>query len=78
VGDGRSQCSLGATGKGHGSDKAVILGLEGAEPDKVDPTTIPDRIGSRQLGNRAAEAVQDLQRVANGLRRFRESRAHQR
>jgi L-serine dehydratase len=27
--------SLGATGKGHGSDKAVILGLAGEEPDKV-------------------------------------------
>jgi L-serine dehydratase len=25
--------SLGATGRGHGSDKAVLLGLEGAEPD---------------------------------------------
>jgi L-serine dehydratase len=28
--------SLGATGKGHGSDKAVLLGLEGHEPDTVD------------------------------------------
>ena len=28
--------SLGATGKGHGSDKAVLLGLAGAEPDTVD------------------------------------------
>lgn len=28
--------SLGATGKGHGSDKAVLLGLEGAEPHSVD------------------------------------------
>src|SRR5687767_14349415 len=28
--------SLGFTGKGHGSDKAVILGLEGEEPDTVD------------------------------------------
>ena len=28
--------SLGATGKGHGSDKAVLLGLTGAEPDTVD------------------------------------------
>ncbi|MBA4254470.1 MAG: L-serine ammonia-lyase [Polaromonas sp.] len=28
--------SLGATGKGHGSDKAVILGLCGHEPDTVD------------------------------------------
>lgn len=32
--------SLGATGKGHGSDKAVLLGLEGEEPDRVDPATI--------------------------------------
>jgi L-serine dehydratase len=28
--------SLGATGKGHGSDKAVLLGLTGNEPDTVD------------------------------------------
>ena len=28
--------SLGATGKGHGSDKAVLLGLLGLEPDTVD------------------------------------------
>ncbi len=28
--------SLGATGKGHGSDKAVLLGLLGEEPDRVD------------------------------------------
>ncbi len=33
--------SLGATGKGHGSDKAVILGLMGHEPDKIDPDEIP-------------------------------------
>src|SRR5574337_365834 len=32
--------SLGATGKGHGSDKAVLLGLEGEEPDRVDPAAI--------------------------------------
>jgi L-serine dehydratase len=28
--------SLGATGKGHGTDKAVLLGLMGHEPDSVD------------------------------------------
>lgn len=28
--------SLGATGKGHGTDTAVLLGLEGYEPDTVD------------------------------------------
>lgn len=29
--------SLGATGKGHGSDKAVLLGLEGELPEQIDP-----------------------------------------
>jgi len=33
--------SLGATGKGHGSDKAVLLGLAGHEPDTVDADAIP-------------------------------------
>jgi len=33
--------SLGATGKGHGSDKAVLLGLAGYEPDTVDVEAIP-------------------------------------
>src|SRR5262245_56644081 len=33
--------SLGATGKGHGSDKAVILGLAGHEPATVDVDAVP-------------------------------------
>jgi L-serine dehydratase len=33
--------SLGATGKGHGSDKAVLLGLAGHEPDTVDVEAVP-------------------------------------
>jgi L-serine dehydratase len=43
--------SLGATGKGHGSDKAVLLGLEGHEPDSVDVDAIAgiiERIRSSQ------------------------------
>jgi L-serine dehydratase len=36
--------SLGATGKGHGSDKAVLLGLEGEEPDLVEPDEIAPRL----------------------------------
>ncbi len=36
--------SLGATGKGHGSDVAVLLGLEGEEPDRVDTESVFDRI----------------------------------
>jgi L-serine dehydratase len=33
--------SLALTGRGHGTDKAVLLGLEGNWPDKVDPDRIP-------------------------------------
>jgi len=36
--------SLGATGKGHGSDKAVILGFEGEHPETVDTTTVDERL----------------------------------
>ena len=32
--------SLGATGKGHGSDKAVLLGLQGMHPRTVDVDSI--------------------------------------
>ncbi len=36
--------SLGHTGKGHGSDIAVILGLEGERPEEVDCDSVPARI----------------------------------
>ncbi|MBS0551273.1 MAG: L-serine ammonia-lyase, partial [Proteobacteria bacterium] len=36
--------SLGATGKGHGSDKAVLLGLEGEAPDLVDPEQVDSKL----------------------------------
>jgi len=36
--------SLGATGRGHGSDKAVQLGLLGELPERVDPQTIDARL----------------------------------
>ena len=35
--------SLGATGHGHGSEKAVLLGLEGEEPATVETATANDR-----------------------------------
>ena len=45
--------SLGATGKGHGTDRGVMLGLMGDAPDTVDPDTINERLEavrtSRQL-----------------------------
>ncbi|OEY65435.1 L-serine ammonia-lyase [Marinobacter sp. X15-166B] len=45
--------SLGATGKGHGSGPAVLLGLEGHLPEEIDPTVLPPRfkdiVSNRQL-----------------------------
>jgi len=36
--------SLGATGKGHGSDKAILLGLENETPEQVDTDQIDTRL----------------------------------
>ncbi|CAG9174048.1 L-serine dehydratase 1 [Cupriavidus laharis] len=36
--------SLGATGKGHGTDKGVMLGLMGEAPDTIDPDSIDTRL----------------------------------
>ena len=38
--------SLGLTGKGHGSDKAILLGLEGDQPASVDVDAIPARLAA--------------------------------
>jgi L-serine dehydratase len=76
--------SLGATGKGHGSDKAVLLGLEGEEPATVDVDAIPARLAAireaktlRLLGDHPTRFVEKEQLLfytralpfhANGLR----------
>lgn len=68
--------SLGATGKGHGSDKAVLLGLEGERPEVVDTTTIPQRLSAireagqlRLLGEKPVpfDLRQDLQFIRKAL-----------
>ncbi|MCW2494000.1 MAG: L-serine ammonia-lyase [Frankiales bacterium] len=38
--------SLGATGRGHGSDRAIILGLEGESPEDVDTATVLERVAA--------------------------------
>ncbi|MDF2753617.1 MAG: L-serine dehydratase 1 [Gaiellaceae bacterium] len=38
--------SLGATGHGHGTVKAVVLGLEGEQPDLVDPEAAERRLAA--------------------------------
>jgi L-serine dehydratase len=46
--------SLGATGKGHGSDKAVLLGLAGHEPDTVDVDAVPALLAAIRKNARLA------------------------
>jgi len=36
--------SLALTGKGHGTDRAILLGLEGETPEAVDPDSIHQRV----------------------------------
>jgi L-serine dehydratase len=43
--------SLGATGHGHGSNKAVMLGLEGEDPETVDTRSVESRVAAiREAG----------------------------
>ena len=61
--------SLGFTGKGHGSDLAVMLGLEGEEPRTVDIDAAPKRVekiilsgalhllGQKKIGFKPAESL---------------------
>ncbi|MCU1655682.1 MAG: L-serine ammonia-lyase [Pseudonocardiales bacterium] len=44
--------SLGATGHGHGSDRAVILGLEGERPETVDTAVVHERVASVKQSGR--------------------------
>ena len=46
--------SLGATGHGHGSDRAVILGLIGDDPETVDTDSIRARVDAIKSGGRLA------------------------
>ncbi|MEL6382863.1 MAG: L-serine ammonia-lyase [Cyanobacteria bacterium J06626_18] len=41
--------SLGATGRGHGSDRAVLLGLEGEMPESVNPDLIEGHLQRIQV-----------------------------
>jgi L-serine dehydratase len=36
--------SLAHTGRGHGTDKAVLCGFEGEWPDRIDPDVIPEKL----------------------------------
>ena len=53
--------SLALTGRGHGTDKAVLMGLEGQWPNKIDPDMIPgalERIrGDKQVQLGGSHAI---------------------
>ncbi len=58
--------SLGLTGKAHGSDRGVMLGLEGESPETIDPEQIPNRMEKitseralRLLGKHPVEFVEE-------------------
>jgi L-serine dehydratase len=44
--------SLGATGHGHGSDRAVLLGLEGELPEEIDTASVPARVSAIRSAGR--------------------------
>ncbi len=44
--------SLGATGRGHGTGMAVVLGLEGSAPDTIDTVTVPARVAAIDAARR--------------------------
>ncbi|HVS00534.1 MAG TPA: L-serine ammonia-lyase [Thermoanaerobaculia bacterium] len=53
--------SLAMTGKGHGTDKAVMIGLEGETPEGVDPDWMPERVREiRQAGRLRLLARQEI------------------
>ena len=38
--------SLALTGRGHGTDRAVLMGLEGATPEEIDPDSVGPRVAA--------------------------------
>ena len=68
--------SLGATGRGHGTGPAVILGLEGNHPADIDPNYMPQRLqqieqsGQLNIAGKNAinfQAEQDLHYIHQAL-----------
>src|SRR5271155_1507559 len=44
--------SLALTGRGHCTDRAILLGLEGLRPDTIDPATIEPTLKRIRTGKR--------------------------
>jgi L-serine dehydratase len=53
--------SLAFTGRGHGTDSAVVIGLTGAEPETLDPDAVPGMLtGIRESGSLTLPAGQQI------------------
>jgi L-serine dehydratase len=46
--------SLAATGRGHGTDRAVLMGLEGETPEEIDPDGVLARVAAIRSSGRLA------------------------
>ncbi len=57
--------SLALTGKGHGTDRAILLGLSGESPDTVEPAEVEGIVAgiraSKQIGSLLFDESRDLQ-----------------
>ncbi|HWZ44877.1 MAG TPA: L-serine ammonia-lyase [Candidatus Saccharimonadales bacterium] len=65
--------SLALTGRGHGTDRAILLGLMGHKPDEIDPSTVEDQIDAVRckhtvslLGRRAVAFDEDRNLLFHG------------
>ncbi|MBY6203946.1 L-serine ammonia-lyase [Halomonas denitrificans] len=59
--------SLGHTGRGHGTDLAVLMGLEGHLPDEIDPDHIPKRMA--EIGESGEVRLLEQRAIRIDLRR---------
>jgi L-serine dehydratase len=67
--------SLAFTGKGHGTDRAIALGLAGEAPDRVDPDRVPQILAEMKERKNLGRSERDrLPGARHGRRRA--CRAH--
>jgi L-serine dehydratase len=71
--------SLALTGHGHGTDRAILVGLEGCDPESVDPDTIESSVARiraeqriRLLGHRELSFDEPMQLLFNRHERLPE------
>ncbi|MBN8960629.1 MAG: L-serine ammonia-lyase [Rhizobiales bacterium] len=70
--------SLAWTGTGHGTDRAIILGLTGSRPDSIDPNDVEPRLASIQKesrltlpGGQTVEFIKDRDIVSDRVQTFK-------